>query len=522
MSVRSPKIRVENLPGISVSSYREVTASTAPDRAIQPFTLLFIKPYQKTRDDAYGPPLGILTLIAGVRKHFGNAVTVHFWDMKLYNDEPKALAAKLDEYKPDVVGISALNCEAAASYKIASIVKAWNANSISVVGGPFTLRQAPLIFSESCFNWVFEGAADRTFLQALERQFSNQPLGSDIAGFSYRQGDSDVVYNHGQDIISDMDELPLPAWDMLDFERYRKRDRKRIITNIDERRYAYLFTSRGCPYLCSYCHDVFTKRFTYRGEESVLEEIRILYEDYGVTEFHIVDDIFNLHKPRAQSIMRAIGKRWPGKLYIAFPNGLRGDILDAETIAAMVEGGTYHATISIETVTPRLQTLVEKYLDIDKAKWSIEEFHRHGVIVQGAFMLGFPTETPEEIEATIAYAVSSPLTHVFFFAVVPQSNTPIYSLAMQESVAATTGAAQDERDNGAYASMEPWYSRAYGHDLHRIMGNAFARFYLHPPRLLRLLRIYPVVNLMIGGSFIFKRMLINIKKRLVSGFLATR
>ncbi len=94
------------------------------------------------------------------------------------------------------------------------------------------------------------------------------------------------------------------------------------------------------------------------------------------------------------------------------------------------------------------------------AKWSIEEFHRHGVIVQGAFMLGFPTETSEEIEATIAYAVSSPLTHVFFFAVVPQSNTPIYSLATQESVAATTGAAQDERYNGAYASMEPWYSRA--------------------------------------------------------------
>lgn len=523
MSTRSsPKIRVENLPGISVSSYRKVTASALPERAIRPFTLLFIKPYQKTRDDAYGPPLGILTLIAGVRKHFGSAVTVHFWDMKLYNDEPKALAARLDEYKPDIVGISALNCEAAASYKIARIVKKWNTNTITAVGGPFTLRQAPLIFSESCFDWVFEGAADRTFLQALVRQFSDQPLDSDIAGFSYRQGDKETVYNHGQDIISDMDELPLPAWDMLDFERYRKRDRKRIITNIDERRYAYLFTSRGCPYLCSYCHDVFTKRFTYRGEESVLEEIRILYEDYGVTEFHIVDDIFNLHKPRAQSIMRAIGKRWPGKLYIAFPNGLRGDILDAETIAAMVEGGTYHATISIETVTPRLQTLVEKYLDIDKAKWSIEEFHRHGVIMQGAFMLGFPTETPEEIEATIAYAVRSPLTHVFFFAVVPQSNTPIHSLAMQESAEATTGAAQDERDNGAYESMEPWYSRAYGHDLHRTMGNAFARFYLHPPRMLRLLRIYPVVNLAAGVSFIFKRMLLNIKKRLAAGFPAAR
>ncbi len=511
MSINAPKIRVENLPGISVSSYRDMTAAL-PANAVRPFTLLFIKPYQKTRDDAYGPPLGILTLIAGVRKHFGEAATVHFWDMKLYNDEPQALAAKLDEYKPDVVGVSALNCEAAASYKIASIVKDWNPQAITVVGGPFTLRQAPLIFSESRFDWIFEGAADRTFLQALQRQFSGEGLGSDISGFSHRQDGGEPMYNHGQDIISDMDALPLPAWDMLDFERYRKRDRKRIITNIDERRYAYLFTSRGCPYLCNYCHDVFTKRFTYRSEESVLEEIRVLYEDHGVTEIHIVDDIFNLHKPRAQSIMRAIGKRWPGQLHIAFPNGLRGDILDAETIAAMVEGGTYHATISIETVTPRLQNLVEKYLDIDKAKWSIEEFHRHGVIVQGAFMLGFPTETLEEIEATIAYAVSSPLSHVFFFAVVPQSNTPIYSLAMQESVAATTGFASDERDDGAYESIQPWYSRAYDEDLHRIIGTAFARFYLHPTRMWRLLRIYPLVNLLGGTRFIFKRMLLNIKK----------
>lgn len=303
-----------------------------------------------------------------------------------------------------------------------------------------------------------------------------------------------------------MNAIPFPAWDLLDFERYRKRDRKRIISNISERRYAFLFTSRGCPYLCNYCHDVFTKRFVYRSEESVIEEIRILYEEYGVTEFHIVDDIFNLHRPRAQSIMRAIGKRWPGKLYIAFPNGLRGDILDQETINAMVEGGTYHATISIETVTPRLQTLVEKNMDIAKAKWSIEEFHRQGVIVQGAFMLGFPTETLSEIEATISYAIRSPLSHAHFFAVVPQPNTPIYALAMQESEIATIGMANDERTSGDYLSPKPWYSRAYGHDLHSQIAKSFVMFYFYPPRIMRLVRSYSIVNLATGLWFILKCM----------------
>lgn len=513
------RIRVENLPGIRVSAYENTAGDNAPDAAIRPFTVLFIKPYQKTRSDSYGPPLGILTLIAGLRKCFGNLVTIHFWDMKLYNVEPHELAKRLGQYSPDVVGVSALNCEAAASYKIADAVKAWKEDVITALGGPFTLRQAPMIFAESRFDWIFEGAADRTFVQALRRQFGSHALGSDLPGFSYREQGGEPHYNHEQDLITDMDAIPMPAWDMVDLERYRKRDRARIISNIGERKYAYLFTSRGCPYLCSYCHDVFTKRFVYRSEENVLEEIRVLHEEYGVTELHIVDDIFNLHRPRAQSIMRAIGKRWPGKLFIAFPNGLRGDILDAETILAMVEGGTYHATISIETVTPRLQTLVEKYLDIEKAKWSIEEFHRRGVIVQGAFMLGFPTETLEEMEATISYAVSSPLTAVHFFAVVPQPNTPIYDLAMSESPAATLSIAQDERDEGSYESMEPWYTRAYGSDLHRIVSNAKLRFASNPRRIIRYLRVYPLANLLGGIGDTIARNVLLAKHRFVNFFI---
>lgn len=510
MDARPTKPRVENLPYIAVSTYGELQRSNTPLSLsdVRPFTILLIKPYQQNVD-SYGPPLGLLMLVAGLKEYFGSRVTVHFWDMKIHHDPLDALASRLDEYRPDVIGVSALNFEAATSYEIARLAKCWNPEVISVIGGPFTLRQAPLIFSESQFDWIFEGAADRTLLQALHRHFSRNPLGNDIAGFSYRTPGEEITYNHNQDLITDLDALPLPAWDQLDFERYRKHDRKRIITNIKERKYAFLFTSRGCPYLCSYCHDVFTKRFHYRSEESVLEEIRILHEEYGVEEFHIVDDIFNLHRPRAQSLMRAIGKRWPKKLYFAFPNGLRGDILDSETIAAMVEGGTYHATISIETVTPRLQKLVEKNLDIERAKWAIEEFHRRGVIVQGAFMLGFPTESLDEIRDTIDYAVKSPLSHCFFFAVVPQPNTPIYNLALQAAPDAAKSLAQDERNNALYDSSRPWFTRAYGHDLQKIINDAYIRFYFYPPRLLRLLRNYPMYNFFIGAVSILSRVLLK-------------
>ncbi|MDF1637856.1 B12-binding domain-containing radical SAM protein [Alcanivorax jadensis] len=498
-----PKIRVENLSGVNVSSFSTLKPTAAG--SVRPFRILFVKPYQQTIDDTYGPPLGLLTLISCVRQHFGSVATIHFWDMKLYNEAPHTFSTRLEEYRPDIIAVSALNCEASASYTISQLAKEWSPETITAIGGPFTLRQSNLIFNESSFDWIFEGAADRTFVQALERQFSNEPLGEDIAGFNHRDKKGVRTYNGQQDLITDLDSIPIPAWDMADLERYRKRDRKRIITNINERKYAYLFTSRGCPYLCNYCHDVFTKRFVYQSKERVLEEIRILHEEHGVTEIHIIDDIFNLHKPRAQAIMRAAAERWPGKLYFAFPNGLRGDILDQETIDCLVAGGTYVAVISIETVTERLQTLVEKNLIIEKAQWAIEEFARQGVIARGAFMLGFPSETPEEIEQTIRYAIRSSLSTAAFAAVVPQNNTPIYDLAMNESPSATLTLAREELDGGDYNSLEPWYSRAYGFDLHRKITIAYVRFYLHPPRMFRLLRHYGVIPVVQGSFFVISR-----------------
>jgi anaerobic magnesium-protoporphyrin IX monomethyl ester cyclase len=106
--------------------------------------------------------------------------------------------------------------------------------------------------------------------------------------------------------------------------------------------------------------------------------------------FHIEDDIFNLHKPRVRELMREVQRRWPGKMKFAFPNGLRADILDKETVDAMCDGGTYAVCIAIETVTPRLQTLIEKNLDIEKSKHALELFNARGIQVTCFFYVGLP------------------------------------------------------------------------------------------------------------------------------------
>jgi radical SAM superfamily enzyme YgiQ (UPF0313 family) len=466
----------------SGQSFEDEALTTRPKLKV-----LLVKPYQKIVGAVQSPQLGILYLASSIRRRFNNHVEVRVLDMKLERMHAEGLLPLLRAFKPDVVGMSALNFEAQASYRIAKLVKQVDPKIITAIGGPYALHASAKILEETeNIDWIFEGPADNTFPEALVRIAKGENLGTDLPGFSRRLPDGTHHISKVRDFIKDMDSLPMPAWDLVDFDRYSQHPNH--AANLKGKRYMPLFTSRGCPYLCSYCHDIFTKNYVYHSAERVVAEIEHLYNNYGVTEFHIEDDIFNLHKPRVHAIMSEVARRWPGKMKFAFPNGLRGDILDQETVDIMCEAGTYAASIAIETVTPRLQNLTEKYLDVEKAQKAIKMFTDKKIQVTAAFMLGFPTETKEEIKATIDFALRSNLTLAYFFSVIPQPGTPLFDLALKENEPITFAAAKV--DSGSYRSFTSWYERVYGYKLSRDIRWANIRFYFHPRRILLIAKLW--------------------------------
>jgi radical SAM superfamily enzyme YgiQ (UPF0313 family) len=454
--------------------------------------VLLVKPYQPVENYVVAPPLGLLYLVSVLRQRFGPALEVEFLDMKVERREPRWLAEHLRDRRPDVVGVSALNCEAAAAHEIAQLVKRVDAKILTVLGGPYPHRRAAELLAATEFDWVCDGPAERVFPEALARHFAGEPIGTDLPGVSYKTGDG-VHVADGQDVIKDLDALPWPAWDLVDFDAYAAQPNQMSV--LKGRRYATLFTSRGCPYKCNYCHDLFGKRFLYRSADDVIAEIAYLVERHGVDEFEIVDDIFNLHKPRLKQIMAEAARRWGGRIHFCFPNGLRADVLDESVLDALKQGGTYALSIAIETVTPRLQQLVEKHLDLEKAGRMIDAADRRGMMVTGFFMLGFPTETPEELRATVEFAVRSRLSLAYFFSVTPQPATPMHALARTEGARAL---AETDESKGGYRGTLAWYERAYGFALRRFVIRAYARFYGNPARILRILRRVPRRSLVWG------------------------
>jgi len=189
----------------------------------------------------------------------------------------------------------------------------------------------------------------------------------------------------------------------------------------NKRKQGVVYTSRGCPYRCDFCHVLFGKKFRQRSPESLFQEFSWLYDSYGIRDFYVVDDIFNLHKDRAIELFESLSSsHMGGKIKIYFVNGLRGDRVDREFVDAAVAAGAVWLAYAVETAAPRLQKEIQKHLDIPRVKRTIEYSAEKGVAVIYWGMLGIQTETIDEAQATVDLLTSLPGS------VIPMlfSNTP--------------------------------------------------------------------------------------------------
>jgi len=159
-----------------------------------------------------------------------------------------------------------------------------------------------------------------------------------------------------------------------------------------------------------------------------VDEIKVLHEGWGISTFQILDDIFNLDRARALEFFNLV-VRENLDLTFSFPNGLRGDRMDQELIDAMWEGGVRYVCYAVETGSPRLQKLIQKSMKLNRIQDAIERTTARGIVTKGFFMLGFPTETEQEVRMTIRFAEESDLVQAMFFTVVYFPGTPLFQLA---------------------------------------------------------------------------------------------
>jgi radical SAM superfamily enzyme YgiQ (UPF0313 family) len=169
-----------------------------------------------------------------------------------------------------------------------------------------------------------------------------------------------------------------------------------------------------------------------RSSCNVLKEIESLVTQYGVKEVHFEDDNLTSDKDRALEIFRGIRDAGWDILWTV-PSGLSVADLDEELIIAMKESGCYSVSLAIENADQQVLTkLMHKPVRLDKAREVVKLARRHGLLVKGFFILGYPGETKETMRKTIDFARGLDLDWSFFFIATPVPHTEMWDLSVEK------------------------------------------------------------------------------------------
>jgi len=455
------------------------------------------------------PPLGVMYLAAYLRKYFPGQIETRILDLSIERDGAKALERVLDGFVPDLVGLSAMTPEEPDLKHFSRLFRQRFPRALIVAGGPHANAAPEHVLEHGGVDLVVLGEGERTIL-SLVQGLAEGKSPEDLPGLAFRR-DGGTVKNRPVDVIHNVDTIPYPAWDLVPLLDYCSWRVVNPSMSRHYKRFTTLFTSRSCPFGCAYCHNIFGKKYRPRSVENVYGEMRELEASYGIREFHICDDCFNLRPQRVISLCDRIIES--GRDYrMAFVSGLRGDILTEEVIHKLRAAGTYQISVGIETASERLQKHIGRNGDLSRLLPIIDCIRRAGIITHGFFMFGFPTETRQEMESTVRMALTANLVTAAFHTVAPYPGTPLFDL-----VKARYGDQEIPMEEMFFKSSRFNLSEVPTEEMHRIIQEGFRRFYWNRKRIWDIFRLAPRkidVIMSVVFHFLLDPRLTRLKERL--------
>jgi anaerobic magnesium-protoporphyrin IX monomethyl ester cyclase len=368
-------------------------------------------------------PLGALYAAASVRAH---GYSVAFFDAMLAASETEWIDA-LERTRPRVAVIyeDSFNylskmCLLRMRQAALAMVAAAAARGVRVIvaGSDATDHPAPYLDQGALLVVTGEGEATVVeILDAIERA-SGRPLAA-IDGICYREPSGEMVRTRKRDMLRDLDTLPLPAWDLVDVEQYRR-------AWLDRHGYfsMNIATTRGCPYRCNWCaKPIYGQRYVARAPARVVDEIVWLNETYRPDHLWVADDIFGLKPGWIEEFAALAVAR---HAVVPFKCLLRADGVTPKVARALRQAGCRTVWIGAESGSQRILDAMDKgttVAEIETARALLGQQH----IEVGFFLqFGYPGETLDDIQLTrqlvrraqpddIGISVSYPLPGTPFF-----------------------------------------------------------------------------------------------------------
>lgn len=365
-------------------------------------TIVFINP-PLPRKQRYGilgltlgelQPIGLCYLSAVTRN---NGLRTFILDAAVLNLSIKETVSRALSYNPDFVGISATTPAIYSAATIAQLLKQNKPNLITLIGGrhltslpEITMRLFPQ------FDCGVIGEGEDNIIQLL-KLYARRVEPFNVRGIIYRKN-CRLILNSIDNPPSDLDSLPMPAYDLLD--RYRKYYRPNL-SSLNRLPIACIVSSRGCTYRCSFC-EIRTayNHFRYHSAEYLMDTIKYLKKYCGIREIAFKDSNITIPKTRFLRFCELIRKE---KLNITWSCMTRADSVSPALLEEMKRSGCWQIGYGVESGSQSLLDFLKKDLSLNTvlnaARWTKEA----GIKSIGYFMIGLPKETEKSVKTTLEF-----------------------------------------------------------------------------------------------------------------------
>ncbi|MCC6694120.1 MAG: B12-binding domain-containing radical SAM protein [Candidatus Hydrogenedentes bacterium] len=311
----------------------------------------------------------------------------------------------LDEFRPDIVGISFMTMYALRAYEITDRIKKERGLTVVMGGAHPTAMPEEALAHADC---VIRGEAEWSFPQAIS------------------SGKLEGIIEPS--VPPELDAIPEPRRDQLNLDLYAEAGEE--IAGYSYRTLG-IITSRGCPFVCNYC--INSKRETklrFHSPERVVEEIRYLVDRHHIESIAFFDELMATDIDRFRAICEAMIAS--GLHHLKWECQIHARRIRPDVLQLMKRAGCVQVTIGFESGSQRMLDRMVKHSTVDANMEAARNIHEAGLRVRGCFIIGTPGETVEDVELTRRFIRDAKIDFASLHYLTPYPGTALFDEFREE------------------------------------------------------------------------------------------
>ncbi len=433
--------------------------------------------------------------LAACIRQWAPEVKLNVLDCRALEMNEMQMLDAVSEIKPELIYMGDLlqtTGVAAIAYRYhqaAKLIKSRHPDMKICTGGFFYGANAQKMLEKTPeVDFIISGETEVTFVELAKELSKIEPDIPSVKGLAYRE-DGTVRLTDYRPLIENLDDLPMPAYDLFPMNKYIGFN---CITP-----YAEIYTTRGCPNGCRFCvgwslfdarHPQDFKCYRYKSGKRLAEELALLDRKYGVQYVCIMDDDFNVQRTRVKEAIEEISKQ---DLNLKFwlmgraPYFLR----DADLLGDLNKAGCVGVLVGLEAVDDPTLKSIEKRIKVEQVEEVVKKFRENGIASNLTWMIGFPEDDEERVKERFFRVDQIDPDRIALQYLTPLPGTPIYD-EVEPFI--------EDHDLSHWDFHHPVVRTKYltREDIGRLGAWSYSEFYKNPNRLERLFdeRYHPIAR----------------------------